>query len=431
MTNVVFVMADELRCDVAYHERYADVAMPYLDGLRKQGVTFTQCYSQYPICCPSRAATMCGKYPHQIGLWNNNVPFPREEKTMGHWFGEQGYESIAFGKTHGMNPGFRSITYDIKKSMGFDHHGYKPPTDRATGVYEGDPEEFCDFKAVHQFGEYLDARDGNRPFLAYIGIYSPHPPLYPPRHYAGLIDPAAIDIPDFDDSEAARNPAIQKENRSKWSRFPDSVKRQIISTYLGMCTLVDDCLGRILGLLKKNGLEDDTIIVFTSDHGDQLGDHGMIGKFHNLYDESLRVPLVVRVPGKAGSGRTQPQMTEMVDIYPTLCDLAGVSLPGGSHAPAGRSAAHLWDDPESQHRDAVHIMTEVCHGIRTEEWKLAMHGHGEGELYDLRSDPGEHRNRFNDPSCRDTREELTARIMTHLIENRRVGFNEGPRGFFG
>ena len=128
MKNIVFIMADEIRNDVTLHENYPFVSMPNIDRLRREGVTFRNTFCQTPTCCPSRGSVFTGKYPQQLGLYNHGCLLPTEEKTMGHYFSERGYDAVAFGKTHHMNPGFRSYTYDMEATMGSTNHCWKPAT---------------------------------------------------------------------------------------------------------------------------------------------------------------------------------------------------------------------------------------------------------------------------------------------------------------
>ena len=167
-------MADEIRNDVTLGENYPFVTTPNIDRLRNDGVTFRNTFCQTPTCCPSRGSALTGKYPQQLGLYNHSCLLPTDEKTMGHHFSEHGYDSVAFGKTHHMNPGFRSYTYDIAATMGSDNHGYNVDGNTAVGTFVKNSAEFCDFKACKQFGEYINHEwNAPQPFLAYVGIYSP------------------------------------------------------------------------------------------------------------------------------------------------------------------------------------------------------------------------------------------------------------------
>ena len=434
MENLVIVMADEARKDIATHEYYSFVRMPNVDRLRQEGITVHNCFSQYPICCPSRASFNNGKYPHQFGMWNNRSRFPEEEQTLGHHLASLGYDAVAFGKTHAMNPGFRSHRYDIRATMGYDNHGSAVDSEHAVGTFEGDVETYCDFVAVNQFDEYVrNERAAGKPFVAFVGIYAPHPPWYPPPEYAEMYDPTSIELPEVVEGEPATKPRIQAIPRERWTCHPVEVQKKIIACYLGMMTLFDHCVGRVLGTLEETGLLEETVVVVTSDHGDQLGEHDMIGKFHNLYEGSLRVPLFLRLPGRQHAGVETDQLIEMIDVYPTLCELLHIPEPAEPHEPAGVSFARAFADPDYQHRKYVHSMIEDAQMVRTDEWKLVFHANDRCELYNLQTDPREVRNLYGsqDEVCKTIKVKLKDEMLRHLISCKRNKFNKGRNVYFG
>jgi arylsulfatase A-like enzyme len=223
-----------------------------------------------------------------------------------------------------------------------------------------------------------------------------------------------------------------------------------------MCTLVDDCVRKIIDSLERRGILEDTIVVFTSDHGDQMGEHGMLGKFYNTYEGSLKVPFVLRipgtgVPGAAGNvtvgetagettdekpggglvGRAFDQLVEMVDMYPTLCDLAGVPYPEPPWEPAGMSLVPLVDGRTNEHKSYVFSMIEHAHMVRTRRWKLVQFDNDRSELYDLENDPQERHNLYGLPEHRDVQLELATAIIKHLTTYRPANHHPGKNTFFG
>lgn len=429
--NLVIIMADEIRQDVVMHNYARNVPLPHVDELRRDGVTFADCFCQTPTCCPSRGSLATGKYPHQLQLWNHGCRLPPEERTLGHHFSGLGYESVAFGKTHNMCPGFRSVTYDVKATMGSTNHGYNITDDNCVGVFAGPEEDFCDFVVCRQFDDFLGGRSAGQPFLAHIGIHAPHPPLYPPRRFAEMFDWRGIDLPPVWEEEARTKPAKQQAPRARWHALSDTGRRKVIATALGMSALVDECVGRIVKSLGDRGLLEDTLLVFTSDHGDLLGAHGMLGKFLNHYEESLRVPLILRLPGRAHAGAAPAGLTELVDVYPTLCDLAGVPWPEAPNTLAGRSLAPLIDGTGEHPREYVFSQIEHASMVRTDAWKLVHHTDDRCELYHLAADPGERQNLFGSPGTREIERDLLLKMMQTLGTHRREGFNPGSNGFFG
>ena len=431
MPNLVFIMSDEARKDVVFHEKYPFVRTPHIDALRAEAVSFHHCFANYPVCVPSRASVITGRYPQQLGVLSNRHRLPAGERDLGHHLAGHGFDCVAFGKTHGVNRGFRSVTYDTAAAMGFGNHGYLEDPELITGVFDRPAEEYCDFVACRQFDRYLRRREGGGPFAAFVGIYAPHPPLYPPRAYAGRYRAAEIELPAPPSAQDnAARPAIQARPRRRWNAYPEAVRRQVIASYLALVTLLDDCVGQIMAALRAAATLDDTLVVLVSDHGDQLGEHGMAGKMGSLYEASIRVPLVLRLPGAAHAGAERSQLVELVDLFPTICDLLGVPHPEGAQAPAGRSLAPLLADPQAEHRRVVHAMLQEGQMARSRNLKLNFYAGDQGELYDLAADPGELVNRYADPAYRDRRHELLQEIARFLIRHPRPP-DRGPNEFFG
>ena len=148
MPNLVLIMSDEARKDVLFHEQYPFVRTPNIDALRAEAVTFRNCFANYPVCVPSRASVITGRYPHQLGVLHNTHRLPAGERDLGHHLTGHGFDCLAFGKTHGTDRGFRSVTYDKVAAMGFDNHGYLEDPELITGVFEGPAEEYCDLVAA-------------------------------------------------------------------------------------------------------------------------------------------------------------------------------------------------------------------------------------------------------------------------------------------
>ena len=270
-----------------------------------------------------------------------------------------------------------------------------------------------------------------RPFCAWLSFPDPHHPFDAPAPWCHLHDPADVDLPPYRDRDLERRPwwhraAItntpqggDRKVREEYSRLPpqtDEQLRELIANYYGMISLVDHNLGRVLAALHDAGLADDTLVIFTSDHGDWLGDHGLVLKGPMFYEGLLRVGLIVRGPGvPAGKVVTEPVST--IDLAATFADYSNVAVPAALHS---RSLKALIDGRAT--RD--HALTEWRLGaarcgvaldlraVRTRDAKLTLEfGSGAGELYDLREDPHECVNRFDDPASRGLRDELMQRLM--------------------
>ena len=162
MPNLVFIMSDEARKDVVFHDKYPFVRTPNIDSLRGEAVSFHHCFANYPVCVPSRSSMITGRYPHQIGVLRNSHHLPADERDLGHHLSVHGFDCVSFGKTHNTNHGFRSITYDQVATMGFENHGYIEDPDLITGVFEGAADEYCDFVACRQFRRLPAGARGRR-----------------------------------------------------------------------------------------------------------------------------------------------------------------------------------------------------------------------------------------------------------------------------
>ncbi len=458
MTNIIIIMVDQMRADVAYHEKYDFVQLPNLDEFRQESVTFDAAFCNYPVCAPSRASVYTGRYPQQTGVLNNRCMLPSDERTMGHHFRDLGYDVVAFGKTHGQNPGFLQVPEPpIEPSLGSRFWGWyasqsmteavKSKSDQPEPImapFEKSIEEHYDYRVTAQVEAYLSARESDQPFLLHIGIHTPHPPLIPPENVAGMYADELIDLEDVTPELADTKPAMQRATGKEFRQTPIHLREQMIRTYLELNTHVDHVLGRLMSTFRSTGVLDNSIIVFVSDHGEQLGEYEMLGKFNNFYDSSMRVPLIVRVPDSQNVGMTSSALVELVDLYPTLCEMADVPKPP---LLAGYSFVANFDDPEQEHRKFVFgsLVEKSAHSarvagseqvfdsgamIRNERYKLAMYASDYGELYDLIDDPTEKVNLYNQPAYQQIKLDLFEELLSHILSYQRVpslwGYNQYP-----
>ena len=438
--NVVMILADQMRADITYHEKYRFVTTPNIDRLRSEGTTFTSAFCQSPVCGPARASLTTGRYPQQHGVTNNRCLLLPEERTIGHHLCDHGYRVAAFGKTHGQNPGFVvNAEPPLVPSLGTSTWGpfKKPPadpkqTDRRfeplLGVYQRDLDEHFDFVVARQAADFLHAQRGDRPFFLFVGLHGPHPPFLPPREFADLYTTDQVELPQLEPATEER-PQIQTSYRRAWQEMTDDERRRMTVAYLAQVSHVDAAAGRIIDAVEAAGLADETLVIFSSDHGEQLGEHGIIGKFNNFYDASARVPLIVRAPGLGAGGAVCSGLMEHVDLYPTVCEALDVSVPARV---SGKSFVHAIRDPESAHRDVVTAFLEskpvhetgadehtaFTRGmmIRSHQWKLNIYSNDRGELYSLASDPQEMRNLLGQSEVAGVQSDLTERLAQRSLE---------------
>ena len=355
--NVLLVMCDDLCCALG---AYGDPAAksPAIDRLAARGVRFERAYCQFPLCNPSRASMLTGRRPQHTGVTDNAVHFRAVDPgivTLPQAFRSAGYRVERIGKLY---------HYGVPKQVGTDGLDDPPSWDAVFNPKGRDvADEGLIFSLVPgQFGGTVSwlAADGtdaeqtdalgaahaaerlaafareHTPFFLAVGFYRPHTPYVAPKRWFAAHPLATVHLPEVPADHDARVPAAALGSRKKeQERLSGDLGREALQAYRASVSFVDDQVGKVLGALESLGLVDDTIVVFTSDHGYHLGEHGLWQKM-SLFEESARVPLVIVAPGSARGVRTQT--VELLDLAPTLCELAGVPLPAGVD---GRSLAAL------------------------------------------------------------------------------------------
>ncbi len=430
--NVLFLVADDLNMSLGCYGH--PLATPNVDRLADRGVRFDRAYCQYALCNPSRASFMTGLYPTQTGVHGNGPHFreriPRVT-TLPQSFRRAGYITARVGKVYHAGvptdigtPGQddapswqeRINPRGLDRNVGDRIRTVEPVLGRWLSI-ESDGREHTDgvgtTAAIHMMERYAN---DPRPFFLAVGFYRPHAPYVAPASYFEKVPPVAVDPPTVPegDRDDLPTPAVQ----SIRGRFHDDdlspkAKRTLIRAYYATVRLVDTQVGRLLDALGRLDL-DNTIVVFMSDHGYHLGEHGWWRKA-TLFETSARVPLLVAGPGVERSGVATDAIVELVDLYPTLADLASVDAPAWL---PGESLRPVLEDPSASIHDAA--LTQLgsdSFSIRTPRWRYTEWDGGDGgvELYDHRSDPGEHRNLAGDPAHRRTRQKL-AKLLDRKLE---------------
>lgn len=378
--NVLFVVVDDLRPELACYGATHAVT-PNLDRLAARGVVFERAYCQEAICMSSRFSLLSGCRPETRGIWTNrdlrkqlaDLPF------LPAHFKNHGYHSIGLGKiAHG---GWEEPSCWSEPHFLPAHHPFEYRTKagealvkqlQAEAAAAGKPDPFRDVPEKIRRGlpaESLEVADSDlgdgqladeaiavlrrvedRPFFLALGFLRPHLPFVAPKTYFDLYDPAKLPLAPVGDAPSAM-PAIASNGSGELRRqyrevpaagpIPEPLARQLLHGYLACVSYVDAQMGRVLEELDRLGLSDNTIVIFTSDHGFQLGDLGLWCKATN-FETATRVPLIIRAPGAKANGARSRALVELVGLYPTLCDLAG--LPKPPHL-EGASFAPLLDDP--------------------------------------------------------------------------------------
>ena len=451
--NVLWIMADQMRADAVGFMGNPRVHTPNLDALAARGAVFTNTFSQSPLCTPGRTCLFTSRYVHAHGAWWNGVPPSRDRLTLPQLLRESGYRTALIGKLH-FNPTDRDHGFDHKE-MHEEHlepelSGYDaflaaqdPPGKRA-GVYT-DWTNRAASVGVCNMPEHLEEtrwvadrtcaflrENREQPFFLFSSFVRPHSPYNPLPRFLDLYRDADIEAPPFDAEEwDALPPRVRRRAEAHgWPDLSDADRAEALRHYYALCSQVDESIGRVVDCLEEQGLADSTVIVFCSDHGDFVGEHGFFLKEH-LWDGALHVPLVVIDPRRSGSVRSD-SLVESIDVMPTLLELLDIDRPD---ALQGRSFVPLLDSPDAPHRDAVfaefttHILSDHVHdllatcanptyvSVRTDRWKYIHYAGEPGELYDICEDPGERRNLCGDPDLEPVCAELRTRLLDWRMDS--------------
>jgi len=440
--NILWYCTDQQRFDTIGALGNEFVHTPTLDKLVGQGVAFTRTYCQSPICTPSRSSFMTGLYPARLrNTRNGNATFPDQPPLISKLIAEAGYDCGMIGKFHLQSSGRRT---EPRLDDGFRYwkFSHAPRDDWPEGEHDyadwvraqgGDlnalreqpgnvPTEFHQTTwATERALEFLgETSDPSQPWMLNINIYDPHPPFVPPASYAERFDPDSMPGPHYRDGDRTTQAKLKEADFQGEVRSPEEHDAKTAQArYYAMVAQIDDQFARILDALETSGQAENTVIMFTSDHGETLGDHGLMFKGCRFYEGLVRVPLIVSWPGQFQEDVKSPALVELLDLSATLLDLAGVDVPeihqGKSLLPILTGNA----SPES-HRDFVRceyfdaLAPEFTGGTgafatmhRTDRYKLSVyHSLGTGELYDLEADPWEHTDLWDDPDHREIRDRL-------------------------
>ena len=434
--NVLFIIADDLNARIAPYGGQA--ITPNLDRLASQGVTFDRAYSQFPWCGPSRASFLTGTRPNTNGVMDlttsirANLP---DIVTLPQYFRQAGYHTARVGKIFhqgvpggmGRDGGDDPLAWDERSNpMGCDARGFERLVNLTPGVPYGgamtylrddcsDAEQTDGMVASQTIALLRQAAASGQPFFIAAGFYRPHVPEFVPAAYFDLYSSEQVAIAQNTPEQlAAVLPASRTWTPDHMGMTPGE-QRQMIHAYYAATSFMDAQVGLLLDAVEELGLADDTIVVFTSDHGFLLGEHGQWQK-QLLFEESARVPLIIRVPGMRSAGQRSPRTVEMLDLYPTLTDLAGLAHNTRNE---GQNLSVLLDDPQLASW-AKPALSQVNGGrsVRTERYRYTewQNGTAGRELYDHTSDPFEQTNLADDPRYAGAVELLRAMLPAGPVE---------------
>lgn len=412
--NILVIMADQLTPFLLGAYGHPNIKTPNIDRLASEGTCFNSAYTASPICVPARAGFMTGRYTSRIGCNDNGDSFPALTPTFAHYLTNAGYETTLSGKMHFVGPdqlhGFkRRLTTDVYPS-GYDW-SYDPIEDGeelAFNFHKQYMAENCgsgwalelqfDEETQYRSLEYLRSKP-QQPFALVTSFTSPHPPLIAPKKFWDMYEGIEIDLPYYPDDVQAHYSAMD-HSLSRWhgtdrhgdSLFSDENLRYIRRGYYALISYFDSKVGELLDVLEEQGLRDNTAIVLTADHGDMMGEKKMIQK-RSFYEWSSRIPMIVSVPGMAGSSIAINEPVSLIDVAPTLMDLAGVDDSVRVEM-EGRSLLPLLKGESQEDRDAIaeyHAegVFRACIMLRKGQFKYVTIENAEPQLFDLKKDPDE------------------------------------------
>jgi len=458
MPNILWICPDMQRFDTIEGLNNDAIHTPNLRKLMAESVTLTHTYVQNPVCSPSRASFLTGRYPHTTGLRALGQRIRPDEVLVTRTLADAGYACGLSGKLH-LSPTFGGRledriddgysvfdwSHDISNlwpghnmwRVWLNEQGVKwpePPRgdDALAWGVPIDPKytqtAWCSDRAI----QFIRGQKEFNPWLMSVNIYQPHAPYWPTEEYLSHYNPADIPSPNYKEGELKNKPVYQQIDHEgasgghavSFTKTSDLQHRKMKAAYYAMIEQVDTEVGRMLQALEETGQADNTIVIYMSDHGEMLGDHGIFLKGPYFYEGAIRVPMILRWPGKYKAGLRSDALVEMIDLAPTLLEAAGMPVPERMQ---GRSLTPLLTGRTTEHRDSIYCEyfdslalynpppMAMC--VRTDQYKMVYYQKLDaGELYDLHADPEETHNLWESGSARSAREQMMQTMLSRVVD---------------
>lgn len=461
--NILWICTDQHRFDSLGAYGNGFVATPNIDALADSGALFERAYCQSPVCTPSRSSFLTGRYPRTTGCRQNGQSIPETEVLVTKLLSEAGYACGLSGKLH-LSACSPTVTPNTERRIddgynvfdwAHDANTFWPtnsyhrwledqgvayetaPLSGTELVVSGMPAEYhLTTWSVNRAIDFINSSANHAaPWLFSLNIFDPHSPFDPPsnylQRYLDMIDD--LPAPNYVVGELVNKPVFQEieyreglnsKKQYRAAEMSASDHRLIKAAYWAMVDLIDEQVGRLLGRLDELGIREQTMVIFTSDHGELLGDHGMYYKGPFFYEPSVRVPLIISMPGTIVAGQRRSTIVELIDLPQTILDATG--LP---HHP-GMQGRSLWNLLCDEEHDGHHRDDAYCEYYNALPWNdppanatmvvtnrykiVAYHGLATGELYDLYIDPQESDNLWNDPSVADVKMGMLGRLCDRM-----------------
>lgn len=436
--NIVIINPDQMRWDYASCYGHPFIATRHIDRLAAMGTRFERAFTSAPMCGPSRVSFLTGKYPIEHGVRQYGGTYDQAEPNALRILGEAGYRRGIWGKDHCFRGNVIGSLYDEGEDICIGimdkHPEYINAWDSAALAEDS---EWNLTKRLTDAGIDFIQRNagGPDPFFLTLNYQDPHPFFACPEPYASLFDPSQFNLPpNFRQTAVAGEPKRLSNWRihSNEINMPVEGLKKAMAIYCGQIRYVDDQVGRVLATLEALELLDNTIVLFWSDHGELIGDFGVTHKIPAFYECLMRVPLVLWDPTGRVKRGVYSSMVEVMDGMATVLDLCGLPQPAGSHA---RSIVGPQVPRSDIYADAGMLVRQPLEPIpglrikgalaptpfgpgtmlRTADWKLCIYGEDQGELFNLRTDPHETTNRFNDPEYLNIKADLMHRLARRVI----------------
>lgn len=443
-TNVLFLIADDLNCDLGCYG-HRRVQSPNIDKLAARGVRFERTYCQFPLCSPSRSSFLTGRRPNVTKILTNtggdfgpDHPHFRDyipdTLTLPQLFRQSGYYVARVGKLYHYGVPTQIGTNGLDDPPSWQHvvNPRGRDKDEESKIFSLEPGKFGGTLSwLAADGADREQTDGigaaaavklleqhkDEPFFLAVGFYRPHTPYVSPKKYFALYPPDDIELPKLSDDDRSRTPAAAyRSAKPEQGTMSDHQRREAMQAYWASISFMDAQVGQVVDALDRLGLAGNTVIVFTSDHGYHMYQHGLWQKM-SLFENAARVPLIIAAPKAAGNGQSTAGLAELVDLYPTLADLCGLKAPDYLD---GASQKPVLENPKRSAKKAAY--TQIRRGpkvsgysVRTDRWRYTAWNDGQNseQLFDMRADPGELMNLAGDPKYADAKKELNELVTAY------------------
>lgn len=442
--NIVLIMCDQMSASAVGSYGAMPALTPNIDRLAREGVRFSNFYCNSPICCASRASMFSGMYVSDVGVYDNGAEFPAATPTLLHGLKSAGYSTYLSGKAHFVGPdqlhGFdERLTPEIYPPT----FAWTPNWKERVGLNEGSNVQQLkdagrclwslqldyDVNVLHRGLERLreearlqESQSDPAPFFLNISLTHPHDPFFIHEEYLSRLTEESAGLPRENWGEAAHHPYntwINRHHGLDQFEIAEEQVRRARHAYFAMCSFVDDCVGSVVNEIERLGLTENTMVIFASDHGEMMGEHGMWFK-RTFYDEAVRVPFIVKWPNNARTGSVVDSIHSLVDLFPTLCEAGKVSDSFlGNCQLRGRSLLKTLVSAEEGRANRAVIeylgegTTEPLRVVVEDRLKLVSIRGMQPLLFDMQSDPFETVNCIADPDYERRASRLWETLLDH------------------